>query len=379
MKIIAIAPSAFLIRPFLGDATQMRKTINELRKIDNIDVTCAYYPYGATYELMEQEQLKTVDDEVIRWEDIYRDYDVAHMFLTPHAEMHHFAKHLKRMPVLVSTVYWNNNFRELVSVRNGAERKLLKDSWKNVFNQIRGKKSDLFYDWCSGILPNTWAEGNCVRKYFNFASHVVSIPIPNALSYIPDLSNLQRPDYLPEGDYIVCPGVFHWRKNQLGLIRALKGHNIPIVFMGSPFPGIEKYYDDCRKAADENFYFIGFKSSEEDEYWSVLKYARAAVLPSDCETPGISMLEAVAAGARPIITIHGGTQEYFGLTAAYLNPLSESSIRNAVIDGWNRGRLFPEESDSVRRFTWGLAAKLTAHAYDLVRENWKQSAWNSNK
>ena len=91
------------------------------------------------------------------------------------------------------------------------------------------------------------------------------------------------------------------------------------------------------------------------------------------------MLEAALAGARPIITINGGTQEYFGLSGVYLNPLSEDSVRKAVYDGWQRGRLSESESNSFRKFSWEWCAELTAKAYLQVKEIWQNSDWANFK
>ena len=374
MNIIAIAPSSFLQRPNLGDATQMRKTVAALRESQGMQVTCAYYSYGTSTQDIIDEGLKLEDGSTLQWSELGQ-FDAAHMFLIPHKSVSALSRYLKKLPVLVSTVYWNSPFRELVSVRNGARRKELKKSIRSIINRFLGRKSTLLHEWCSGILPNTWAEGDAVRKDFSLPQHAICVPVPNALGNVPNISELVRPAYLPDGDYIVCPGVFHRRKNQLGLIRAMKGMDIPVVFMGGVFAGLEKYYDECRRQAGPNMHFIGFKNSEEKEYWAVLKHARAAILPSDCETPGIAMLEAALAGARPIITINGGTQEYFGLSGVYLNPLSEDSIRKAVYDGWQRGRLSENESNSFRKFSWEWCAELTAKAYQQVREIWKNSDW----
>lgn len=353
----------------------MRKTVAALRESQGMQVTCAYYSYGSPARILMEEGLRT-DQSVLRWDELGT-FDAAHMFLMPSEGVAPLGNYLKKLPVLVSTVYWNSPFRELVSVRNGASRKELKKSMRSIVNRFRGKKSMLLHDWCSGILPNTWAEGDAVRKDFALPQHAICVPVPNALGRVPELSELERPSYLPEGDYIVCPGIFHWRKNQLGLIRAIKDvyKDIPVVFMGGVFPGLESYYRQCLSEAGENMHFIGFKSSEEYEYWAVLKYARAAVLPSDCETPGIAMLEAALAGARPIITVNGGTQEYFGLSGIYLDPLSADSIRKAVHDGWQRGRLSEQESRIFRRFTWEWCAELTASAYRSVREIWEHTDW----
>jgi glycosyltransferase involved in cell wall biosynthesis len=88
--------------------------------------------------------------------------------------------------------------------------------------------------------------------------------------------------------------------------------------------------------------------------------------PSDCETPGIALLEAALAGARPVVTRHGGTQEYFGINGEYFNPVNPKSLKRAIVQAWERGRLTPYEASSYARFTWHWTAELTVNAYQIA-------------
>jgi len=81
---------------------------------------------------------------------------------------------------------------------------------------------------------------------------------------------------------------------------------------------------------------------------------------------GIALLEAAFAGTRPVVSQYGGTQEYYGFCAEYLDPLSLESIVAAVRRGWERGRLTEEESKSFKRFSWNYCAKLTLEGYNLL-------------
>ena len=117
-------------------------------------------------------------------------------------------------------------------------------------------------------------------------------------------------------------------------------------------------------------HFIGHRSYTDDEYWAVLRHAKIAVLASDCETPGIAMIEAASMGARPIITHYGGTKEYYSISAEYLSPFSQKSIRDAVKNGWKKGRLTDSEAASYERFSWQWTANLTLQAYKIAISNW---------
>jgi len=94
------------------------------------------------------------------------------------------------------------------------------------------------------------------------------------------------------------------------------------------------------------------------------------VLPSLFETPGIAALEAGLAGAKIVITPYGGTKEYFGTMAEYVEPRSVASIRNGIL------RALAKKNDSrlqehIRReFLWQRIAAKTAAVYqDILERN----------
>lgn len=357
MRVVAIAPQLFSSQSCVtGDATQMRMTVQALRKISGVELDCLYY-HSSDFLVSES-------GERIPWVQLGNRYDVAHVFAIRKTLYSKTVKTaLSKLPSLLSTVYWNNAFREYIAVKNGTTKRFILRSFEYLLRRAFGWKLKHYEPWCIGILPNSWAEGDVFRKVHRLRPYAISIPVPNAIQIPENLADLARPDCVPNEDYIVCPGIFAPRKNQINLIRAMKGSGIPIVFLGQRFEYVPEFYDLCRKEADENMYFLGHIPSTDDKYWAILKYARVSVLTSDCETPGIAMLESAAAGARPVVPIHGGTQEYFGINAEYVYPTSLTSIRNAVLSAWERNRLTTEESAQFNIFSWDWTARLTYAAY----------------
>lgn len=365
MKIAIIAPIRFLSPNCVtGDATQMRETVKAIRKLPNVSVTCLYYE--------SPEMLVSEVGSYYQWSQLAEKFDVAHVFTIFPKGYKKVYKALSKLPTLLSTVYWNNYFREYISVKNGTTIRYLLRSFEYIVRRLTRIKKRSVYEWCSGILPNSWAEGNVFKKVFKLKKDTLCVAIPNAISYPDNLETLKRPDIVPNCDYIVCPGIFAPRKNQISLIKAIKKLNLPVVFLGKKYEAVPKHYEKCRKEANPQMYFLGHISNTDELYWSILKYARVAVLTSDCETPGIALLESAVCGARPAITIYGGTQEYYGITAEYLNPYSNISIRNAVVAAWEKGRLLPNESEHYKRYTWSWVAQLTVAAYEQAKRNYAQ-------
>ena len=107
-------------------------------------------------------------------------------------------------------------------------------------------------------------------------------------------------------------------KNQLGLIRELRGTGIAVVLAGPSHPHHAKYAERCRKEADA---FVTF-SSRRRRAGSARGLSRAAVhvLPSWFETTGLVSLEAAATGCAVVTTNRGYVKEYFGDLVFYCDP-----------------------------------------------------------
>lgn len=351
-----------LANAFTGDNTQMRKTISWLRQLID-EVTHVYVQdNGNLYDkngLFLQES----------FESLCARNDVVHQLPRLNIRAHKAVQTvLSRHPVVLSTIFWHDRTRLQVAWNNA----------DNIVNKTRSAASAYragmkrFLDYrkgCDVLLPNSWAEGDNAREHFRLASHVLVKPIPNAIE-LPsfNIDELSKPKCIPFDEYIVCPAAFASRKNQIGLIKAMQDCDVPIVFMGNPLASARKYWLECKRLATSRMIFIEHQNSTESVYWAVLRHSRCACLASDCETPGIALLEAAVAGARPVVTQHGGTPEYYGFCAEYLDPTSAESIRSAVLRGWARGQLSKDERQSFLRFTWKWAAALTVEAYrDAIR------------
>jgi glycosyltransferase involved in cell wall biosynthesis len=90
------------------------------------------------------------------------------------------------------------------------------------------------------------------------------------------------------------------------------------------------------------------------------------VLPSLYETPGIAALEAALAGAKIVITPFGGTHDYFGSDAVYVDPTSEADIAKGI-----RAALIREKNPALsehikKEFMWARVGEKTKQVYEHV-------------
>ena len=341
-----------------GAATQMRETCAALIKSGATIKRIFYSTNPITYvddygrEIFEKDLQRLVyESDVVHF--IYCTRQIAREWRKYHTK-----------PFLGSTVFWSGSERVLVAWQ----------TYPRLFDRLNMVKYYAHFlvpklQSFKGVdifLPNTQAEGEKFLKSYRIDRDSFCFPVPNGFR-APNfnLEGLARIKGIPDCEYIVVPGIFAPRKNQLGIIRALNDSQYNVVFMGGCLAGNGDYYDACRREANERMHFIGYINSESKDYWSVLRHARCACLASDCETPGVAMLEAAYAGARPVITRFGGTVEYFGFDAEYLKPWSKKSIRNAIDQGWARGRLSQFESAPYVRYSWTYCAEMTLSAYKL--------------
>jgi hypothetical protein len=135
-----------------------------------------------------------------------------------------------------------------------------------------------------------------------------------------------------------------------------------VVVVGQPNP--EEYRELCRRYADENVRFID--ALPKEELASAYAAAKVHALPGWFETPGLSTLEAAAAGCNVVSTDRGLAREYLEDMAWYCDPRSLESIREAVLAAYKapRGERLGEH---VReRYTWERAAERTLEGYRLA-------------
>ncbi|MFM9872739.1 MAG: glycosyltransferase [Fimbriimonadaceae bacterium] len=133
-----------------------------------------------------------------------------------------------------------------------------------------------------------------------------------------------------EDRYAVCVGNFLERKNQLNLIRALKGVGLQVVFAGGPSD--QAYYDKCvAEASGGNFRFLGNVGHEGGVLASLVAGSVAFYMPSRLEDFLISGVEAGALG-KPILLGSGWNgPEIYGEHASFVDPDDIDGIRAMAV------------------------------------------------
>ena len=154
----------------------------------------------------------------------------------------------------------------------------------------------------------------------------------------------------------------NYRKNQLGLIKALRGTGLRLVIVGSSRNGAEQRYEqECRRAADNYVTFL--PAIPRDQLKSLYARARVFALPSLFESPGLVYLEAAVSGCAVVATKEGSAPEYLGAMAWYCDPYDLDSIRESVMDAVRLGP-DPNLAEYVRsHYTWERMAERLVAVY----------------
>ncbi len=291
--------------------------------------------------------------------------DLVHLF-GANIGTYHLARELKTLgvPLVVSPITYSRHGSAFVR-RALATARVVQRLGPGLWSDY-GLCADIC-GWAAKVVPNTQAEARLVIDGLGVQREKVTV-VPNGVDpkFASGDPELFVRKYGLRGYILNVGHVGHVRKNVLHLIRALAGIDHPAVIVGrfirSP------YGDQCRREAERYKHILlidGFEYGSE-----MLASAYAAcdtfVLPSQFETPGIAALEAGLAGAKIVITPHGGTREYFGEFAEYVDPDSVDSIREGITHALGKpsdGRL----RERIRRnYLWETVAVKTRDVYGMV-------------
>lgn len=319
-------------------------------------------------------------------------YDLVHLFnLTRVHETYLQAANAvaQGKRYVLSSIYWD--YREMNRKGRSGLRSVVfrlvrnEDLLENVKGMARvlmkrdsGTLRSVFSQWRTGfsaqrafvlqnaslVLPNSASEGGLLRSRFgvDLEYQVVCNAADDLFGGKGDAGAFR--ERYGVSDCVLCVGRFDERKNQLSLVRAWKGVDIPLVLIGSPTPTHRRYYEKCRKVAGGRVLFLDGMDHEGLRH--AFAAARVHVLPSWLETPGLSSLEAGLAGCNIVVTDRGSTAEYFGDMAWYCEPGDISSIRETVLTAYRAPRNDRLRQRIMERFTWRQAARQTLDAYEYV-------------
>lgn len=354
LRILMLARPNLITDPG-GDTTQVFGTARALRRLGHwVDIN----PEKPDYQACDILHFFNI----IRPEDIIGHVertDKPYVLSTIYVQYEEYDRYHRR-----DAVGWAARFLSTDSVEylKAAGKWLLKGEPLSSYSFLwRGRRRSIRYilKRAGCLLPNSHSEYRRLLAHYGIGNDYVVAP--NGID--PGLFR-GKPEEAGNRSGVLCVGRIEGRKNQLNLIRALKGTPYPLALIGHPAPNQKAYYEQCRRAAGENVRFIDFLPQQE-----LLRYyrqARVHALPSWFETTGLSSLEAAAMGCNIVAGARGDVREYFRDDAWYCEPGDVDSIREAVFQAHQA----PQNEALAQRiraeYTWDKAAERTLEGYGVA-------------
>lgn len=265
------------------------------------------------------------------------------------------------VPVILSPVFYSNRSAKIINHSVRAE-KLLSIIGSGIRSEF-GLKAELC-QMADLILPNTHNEAQLIEQGLGIQSSKIKV-VPNGVEKrFSEADKTLFIDTYGLEDFVLFAGqASAKRKNVIGLIKAAEEIKTEVVIIGSfdKSAHSQKCLEYTRKI--KNLTLIDTLDHDSDLLSSAYAAAKVFVLPSYFETPGIAALEAGLANTNIAITEHGGTQEYFGALACYLNPKSNRSIAEAINKALSKEINSNLKEHILHTYTWEMVAQKTIDIY----------------
>ena len=217
------------------------------------------------------------------------------------------------------------------------------------------------------ILPNSHEESEWLRWLFpSIPEHKFEV-IPNGvdLRFREGNPSEFRDRYKVE-DFVLFVGRVEKRKNLLRLIRAFVRSRLEtkLVVLGEVVD--EDYFVLCKREASDSVLFLPPLPHDSTTLAAAYKACKVVALPSYYETPGLVGLEAGLAGANVVVTAVGGSKEYFGELAWYVNPTDERSIEEGIVAAYETPKHTDLSNHIESNYNWDVVAQKTLRAYRTI-------------
>ncbi|MDI6644168.1 MAG: glycosyltransferase [Methanobacteriaceae archaeon] len=295
-------------------------------------------------------------------------YDLIHFFNTTGRfnDIYNKCKKYKSYgyPIVLSPIYWDSKI--IWKYYNGYNFKsrfkiYLNRYLSSLMNFIDNKQMSLM-KLADILLPNSIIEKELLIKKFGLSKNKFHI-VYNAVDKM--FFNASAEHFLDKygyNNFLLYCGRIEPRKNTHSLLKAINDTDLMLIIIGQ-YSTKDGYFSHCKKIANNNVEFMGHMSQKE--LISAYAAANTHVLPSFYETPGLSSLEAAAAGCNIVSTNVGSPQEYFHDLAYYCDPGDIDSIKYAILKSYGKNKN-NNLRNLVMKYSWENAAKETLKAYNNI-------------
>jgi glycosyltransferase involved in cell wall biosynthesis len=294
-----------------------------------------------------------------------RSFDLVHIFGS-NLGTYHFAREIHKLgiPIVVTPIFFTRHSSAFVRPIVGLDRFVRKFA-RGIWNDYSINAE--ICSWAKAVLPNTRREASLIENGLGVSREKITV-VPNGVDerfYHGDPTLFIKTYGVK--DFILNVGhIGPERKNIFRLIQALEKINHPAVIIGRIEQSEEGRH--CLEEAKKNPRLLIIDSLPPDSDMLASAYAACDVfaLPSLFETPGIAALEAALAGAKIVITKHGGTEEYFSNHAEYVEPTSWELIHHGIVTALNAPKKAALREHVKSTYLWSHVADQTLRIYERV-------------
>lgn len=287
------------------------------------------------------------------WTDKVKDYDIIHYFAlkSEFFDQMFMAKKLGKKVVISSIVTIADAKRTRLKINLG--------KWMHLYTN-ENRCQDML-SLADAVIAETQKEKDYIVAAYGTDAAKIHV-IPNGVSeeILDGNPTLIMNKLSIEKPFVLQVGRFDSNKNQLAVIRALAGTDIPVVFVGGPDSSAPDYYDKCRREAGNNCYFTGWINHDDPLMASAYAAAKVVVLPSHHEIFGNAIFEGAMTGSNIVATNVLPLKEFgFASNAIAIDPNDVAGIRKAIVEAYNSDNDV-EFADFVKR-KYSLAAIFNEH------------------
>jgi len=353
----------------------------EIKVLYYTDPTAFQIFGGAEIQILKtKEYLEKMNNNVfVKFFDTFKDrldeYDILHIFQMRHDCLRtcRLAK-IKKLKIALSSIYekWHPQFEtwrhtsllEKIASKIRMYYSNLKTYNYPTFEELYPYKD--FLEAADIIMPTSRMEAEFLSDKFRVnPSKFFPVPIGVEKNFSEATSEFFVQKYGLE-DFVLFVGRIEQRKNVLTLLKAYRNIEIPLVIIGHFNYWEREHFEKCKKVAkhNSNVHFLGFVPQEE--LLSAYAAAKVFVLPSWCELPGLTALEAGLAGCNVVITSVGSTKEYFKDYALYVNPASAGDVKKKILEAYEKEKNQKLKKHILTNYTWEKTAERTLKAYELI-------------
>ncbi len=357
-----------------GDRIQVENTASELRKLGvevDIRTDMGFKPWE--YDLVHIFQLDWTPETYFYAKKVAK-YNKP-LVLSP---IHHDVRDVKKFDdefvfdfrrvskILFKNQFKRDTFKNLY--RSVFEWRMLKPTLFSVFYGFKKMQKEVL-EKSDAVLVQTVKEAEDLKRTFDveFEWHKVLNGVGKAFI---EPKTFKNPFEFE--NYIMCVGRIEPRKNQLGVIQAVKmfreetGLDTQLVLIGKENPLKHFEYNLLiNKLLRVNKWVHqidgGINYNELPSYYH---FAKVCVSASWFETTGLTSLEALYCGTN---TVAAGlrAKEYLGGYASFCSPDNINSIKEAIKKEYFAPRPVLKE-DIRKEYTWKNAASKTLEVYKSV-------------